>query len=504
MPNGLELPENEFYNLPASADRSLLERVFTLGDPPDSRRVFVNRTLRMEKIQHLGFDLDWTLAPYYRLPLEELIFRLSLTHLVEQKGFPVEILRSEFRPDFPHRGLIVDRRNGNIFKMNRHRYVGLAYNGRKKLDRRERIELYRTDPIDISSDDFYRVDTLFELSEINLFSELIEMRKKRPEWFPDTTDELFQIVRTTVDTVHADGSLKSKVSSDLPRFLPREEDLALSLQRFRFGGKKLFLLTNSGWEYTNKLCSYLLDGILPGVDHWLDYFSLVIVNARKPGFFRRREHFTVLDQSGKSLGECSVPEWGKIYSGGNREGLMELFQSPGEQVLYLGDHIYGDILATKLKTTWRTALIVRELEEEIQHGLSKPRNNTLYAFKTELAKLGREMDDLRDTLDLAEALRGQDGALPDQFIEDLSELLEEKRIEHRALRHRVRRLQGEISMPLNPTWGSVFKLGGNKSLFGDQCEDFACVYASRVSNFLYYGSNHYFRVLQDPLPHEQV
>ncbi|MGB7490196.1 MAG: 5'-nucleotidase domain-containing protein, partial [Thermoanaerobaculia bacterium] len=34
------------------------------GEPPPERQIFVNRTLRMESIQFVGFDLDWTLADY--------------------------------------------------------------------------------------------------------------------------------------------------------------------------------------------------------------------------------------------------------------------------------------------------------------------------------------------------------------------------------------------------------------------------------------------------------
>ena len=70
------------------------------------------------------------------------------------------------------------------------------------------------------------------------------------------------------------------------------------------------------------------------------------------------------------------------------------------------------------------------------------------------------------------------------------------------MRHHVRRLQERVSAAINPCWGSLFKQGSNKSLFGSQVDDFACIYTSRVSNLAYYGSNHYFRVLTDPMMHE--
>ena len=45
-----------------SAHIDLLRHTLSSEAPPQERRVFVNRTLRMEKIAYVGFDLDWTLA----------------------------------------------------------------------------------------------------------------------------------------------------------------------------------------------------------------------------------------------------------------------------------------------------------------------------------------------------------------------------------------------------------------------------------------------------------
>ena len=38
---------------------------------------------------------------------------------------------------------------------------------------------------------------------------------------------------------------------------------------------------------------------------------------------------------------------------------------PGVQVLYVGDHIYGDILRSKKTLGWRTMLVVPELATEL-------------------------------------------------------------------------------------------------------------------------------------------
>ena len=81
-------------------------------------------------------------------------------------------------------------------------------------------------------------------------------------------------------------------------------------------------------------------------------------------------------------------------------------------------------------------------------------------------------------------------------------ILTELRGEHKSIRQHAERLQTRISSAINPYWGSVFKQGSNKSLFGSQVDDFACIYTSRVRNFAHYGSCHYFRVASDPMMHE--
>jgi HAD superfamily 5'-nucleotidase-like hydrolase len=488
--------------LPASPDLELLRQGLAQAVAPPSRRIFVNRALRLEKIRCIGFDLDWTVAPYYRLPIEELIFELALDRMVAHLGYPGTVRRAEFRPHFPHRGLIVDREAGVVLKMDRHRYVGRAYLGREQLERRERSRLYRQDRLDLRSERFYWVDTLFELPEVNLFAELVEMaRRKQLEMA--SYSQLFTDVRAAVDGVHAEGPLKPRIAADLPRFLPRARDLPLALERLRLGDRKLMLVTNSDWSYTDRLCSYLFNGMLPGLDDWRQLFSLIIVAARKPGFFRKRRPFVELDGAGHPVAEVEVPSWGGVYAGGSRWGLEDLMQLPGESVLYVGDHIYGDIVSSKLTSTWRTALVLSELEEELdkQQALA-PEIRRLEALRGELSALGHRMDDLRDVLTLAHRQLGNDGDHP--LVGETQESLARLQEEHRTLRRLTGELEDQVATRFNPTWGSVFKQGGSQSLFGSQVDDFSCIYTSRVANFAYYGTNHYFRVLKDPMAHDHA
>ncbi len=499
-----DLIDNERLDgLDSSIGLELLRHTLADRALPRSRRVFTNRTLRMGKIKVVGFDLDWTLADYNQETMSQLAFELTLDRLVDQFGYPKEILRSEFRGPFCRRGLILDTEEGTIFKMDRHRYVGRAYKGRHFVDGTERSRLYRKEPVNPAVNRFYRVDTLFELPEVNIFSEAIDLTLRSPPAFSlDSYVQLFRDTRQAIDSIHADETLKQRIMADLPRYLPRDDELLLALKRLALGGRRLVLITNSEWFYTRALCSYMFDDTLPGAATWRDIFDLVVVDAAKPGFFRKQRSFVKLDDDGQPVGEVEQPEWGGVYSGGSRENLMKLFGVRGEQVLYVGDHIYGDVVSSKLASTWRTALVVSELEDELEtrRRLSAEHRH-LEVLRFELADSGQRMDDLGDVLDLYRSL-SKDAPKDDPSTERTQALLQALRGEHKAMRQHVRRLQGRISTAINPFWGSLFKQGSNKSLFGSQVDDFACVYTSRVANFADYGSNHYFRVPRDPMMHE--
>jgi HAD superfamily 5'-nucleotidase-like hydrolase len=319
--------EDVLAGLPPGLDTALLRHAVSHQLPPEERRVFVNRTLRMDSIRYVGFDLDWTLADYHRDRMSQLAFERTLDRLVERHGYPRSVLRAEFRADFLRRGLMMDLRTGMVVKMNRHRYVGRAYHGRHYLEPDARARLYRQELINPAGQRFHFLDTLFELPEVNIFSELVELSEhdERKIEVPGY-ERICKDVRAAIDTIHADGSLKAAILSDLPRYLPREDELVLALRRMALGGQRLLLITNSEWYYTDALCRHLFEGAVSGLTSWRDLFDLVIVSAAKPGFFRKERPFVVLDKNGEARGETETPEWGGLYAGGSREGLMRLFQ----------------------------------------------------------------------------------------------------------------------------------------------------------------------------------
>ena len=70
---------------------------------------------------------------------------------------------------------------------------------------------------------------------------------------------LFQDVRGSVDYVHMEGDLKKKTCENLSMYIKKDSRLPQVLYNLKKSGAKTFLLTNSDWNYSNKVMEYLLD-----------------------------------------------------------------------------------------------------------------------------------------------------------------------------------------------------------------------------------------------------
>jgi len=102
--------------LEADDDDMALEHV-NFGDERDlAHRIFVNRSLHLDKIKFFGFDMDYTLAVYKSPQYETLGFDLVKTRLAAM-GYPNELLEFAYDPSFPIRGLWFDSHYGNLLKV---------------------------------------------------------------------------------------------------------------------------------------------------------------------------------------------------------------------------------------------------------------------------------------------------------------------------------------------------------------------------------------------------
>jgi HAD superfamily 5'-nucleotidase-like hydrolase len=478
-------------------------------DIPREHRVYVNRNLRLDRIEMVGFDMDYTLALYNQAKIEELSMRATLQKLVAAKGYPEQIERLIYDPMLAIRGLVVDRVNGNIFKPDRYGFPGRARHGLTNIDRAKMAELYQRERMRLGNRRYAWIDSLFALPEAVLYGGLVDYFDQTPVAVKPDYATLWEDIRECIDLAHRDGSIKAIVSEELSDYITRDPALAETLHKFRSSGKRLFLLTNSGWDYTNPVMSYLLDGVLPAYPSWRNYFDIVVVSAGKPEFFTDEHPFVELDTEGLPLTRSTEGPFvrGRIYSGGNLKHFQERARATGDKVLFVGDHIYGDMLRSRKSSNWRTAMVLQELEHEVRtYDRLAPQIARLDHLDSQLIHLDSEINErqmaMRSLQKLAESQAARVDHLP-AAKRQVKDAIDKLRAELRAANILHRTLEAEIDLSFNPHWGPLFREGYEVSKFGEQVEAYACVYTSRVSNFRHYSPMQYFRGPRDRMPHER-
>ncbi|HEY6558289.1 MAG TPA: HAD-IG family 5'-nucleotidase [Polyangiaceae bacterium] len=468
------------------------------GSIARSQRVFVNRNLPMSIIDWVGFDMDYTLAIYRQSEMDGLQIELTAERMIK-RGYPSSLKHLAYDTRFPIRGLLVDKQRGHVLKMDRHKVVHKGYHGLQRLSRDELTELYHHKRIRPHTPRYHWLDTLFALSEVAAYAAIVDALEKRAE--PIDYERLFADVRASIDEAHADGTVYRYVTADLSRYVERDPELARTLHKLRSSGKKLFLLTNSPWSYTDQMMNYLLGNAMPEYPSWQHYFDVVITSAMKPLWFK--EGRPLMERDGEVRKAVRGPlERGRIYEGGNLLEFERLVGLRGSSVLYVGDHIFGDILRSKKESSWRTAMIIQELDAEIE---------AHEACQSDLSRQ-RALDEGRDRLE--DELR-----FYQQRFKELSRTPETngtQNPEKRRVKRALERLRGElraidrehneigerIDRSFHPYWGSLLKEQNEMSMFGLQVEIYSDIYTRRVSCLQAYSPQQFFRSPHDLMPHE--
>jgi len=471
---------------------------------PRARRIFCDRNLRMTGIAWVGFDMDYTLAIYDQPEMDRLSIAATQKKLV-WRGYPEFVATVPVSIDFPVRGLLIDKRLGHVLKMDRYKVAEKGYHGTRKLAKDELRELYQSKKLRPATPRYHWIDTLYALSEVALYAALVDAFESRG--MAIDYGKLFSDIRESIDEAHRDGTILDAVLGDLPRFIRKDPDLAITLHKLRSAGKKLFLLTNSRWPYTDKMMSYLLGGSMVEYPSWRNFFDIVVCAATKPAFFTERRPLLErsLDNGGESKPATFPLERGRVYEGGNLQELERALAVSGDEVLYVGDHIYGDILRSKKDSAWRTAMIIQELETEVA---------AYEGCKEDIARTV-ELEDIRDRLEdelrfyqarfkeLSNKKNGNGSAAAAEAermrikrqVDRVRGLLRQAEAEQTSLEARV-------DQRFHAYWGSLLKEGNEQSSFGAQVEEYADVYTSRVSNFVFYSPQQHFRSPRDVMAHE--
>lgn len=500
------------------------------------RRIFCNRSLNMKSIRAVGFDMDYTIAQYKPEMFETLAHRLTIEKLVKVFGYPEVLYDLQFDWRYMMRGLTIDKKRGNVLKIDRHKYVKIAYHGFRELSREQRLGTYNEggQRLSFEEPDFALIDTLFSLAEAFLFMQLVELRDADACLLPAGKEfpDLYRDVRAAVDLCHRDGSLKREVASDPAKYVHVDPRLESTLAMLRASGRKVFLATNSLWDYTHVVMNYLLGGKVGAAknDEWLQHFDVVLTGCGKPAFFSQsRPLFEVHTPSGLlynteggspmlPIGEDDLPRpelastapdhavvegqrKARVFQGGNYVDLHKMLGvTSGAQVLYVGDHIYGDILRSKKSLGWRTMLVVPELETELRV-LSRCKGNMQELLA--LRQMREAIDDQIQRLQWALSHRPPDDSADEDDIGKLLEAVDNLKMQRDEVRQKHRALLREHHGRFHPIWGQMLKTGYQNSQLAHQIERFACLYTSHVANLSFYSPDKSYRARMDAMAHDE-
>uniref|UniRef100_H2Z2V6 5'-nucleotidase, cytosolic II, like 1 n=1 Tax=Ciona savignyi TaxID=51511 RepID=H2Z2V6_CIOSA len=372
--------------------------------------------------------MDYTLAVYKSPQYEELGFELARDRLIHC-GYPEELKRYIYDPGFVLRGLIFDRLLGHMLKVDTYGNILVCTHGFKFLKTSEVIQDYPNKFIQLDDTKrYYICNTLFNLPEIYLQACVINYFSTTDGYVKKTEGvqrgnlmmsyaTIHTDIRSAVDSLHFNGELKDKTVENLDKYVVKEPKLPLLLDRMREHGK-VFLVTNSDFKYTNKVMTYLFDFPHGPQVTICVYFDVVLVEARKPKFFGEGSVLRKVDMVSHSLiydvinvilalcwcnlkaflncitlslyalfalnisttqetGKLHIGHYtgslkkGAVYSGGSSDTLCDMMNAKGKEILYIGDHIFGDILKSKKRRGWRTFLVVPEMSHELAIWLEK-------------------------------------------------------------------------------------------------------------------------------------
>ncbi|TRY68059.1 hypothetical protein DNTS_003640 [Danionella cerebrum] len=452
-------------------------------------RVFVNRSLTLENIKCYGFDMDYTLAVYKSPEYESMNFELLRDRLVSI-GYPHEILAYTYDSTFPTRGLVYDTTFGNLLKIDSNGNILVCTHGFEYLRGEQVDEFYPNKFIQRDNTDrFYVLNTLFNLSETYLYACLVDFFHKCSRYkncqkgFKHgdlfiSNKSMFQDVRAAMDHLHDTGTLKERTIKNLDKYVIKDPRLPVLLSRIKEVAK-VFLATNSDFNYTEAIMKYLLDsppGFKGQKKPWRSYFDLVVVDTRKPSFFAGG---TVLRQVDTDTGKLRIGTYtgdlqdGTVYSGGSSDIVCDLLDVRGKDILYVGDHIFGDILKSKKRQGWKTFLVVPELTKELH----------VWADKSGMFEELRHLD-----IFLAELYQHLDSG--SRECPDIS-----------AIQKRIKMVTYGMDLCYGKM-GSLLRCGSTKTLFASQLLRYADIYSTSCLNLLNYPFSFLFRAPLVMMPHE--
>lgn len=452
--------------------------------------VFVNRILNMKKVRYIGLDMDHTLVRYHTKAFESEVYKLATERLVEQKQYPEQVKRLQFNFNDAIRGLVIDSKHGNILKLSRFNAIRQSKHGTSVIKYSEQKQLYRSRYVDLKDPNYMAIDTSFSIAFCVLYGQLVDLYDQDPNACPNY-ETMAQDLLHTVDEIHSDPQFKQRIGENVDKYIITDPALVANMERYLRYGKKFFIITNSNYQYTDRLLEFAITPFLSDKQRWQDLFEFVVTLTNKPRFFYDDLPFLAVNPVNGSMSNTFGSLQPGIYQGGNAAQLTQALNCKDDEILYIGDHIYGDILRLKKACNWHTALVVEELGEEIS---AQKKALPLEKEISRMMSLKKELEHILITQHAQhiEKQVPQDLA-PNSTQEKLTEIDE-----------KIASYLREQQLFFNSNWGRIFRAGAEESYFAYQVERYACIYMEKLSDLLEYSPLTYFRPYHRALPHDTL
>ncbi|XP_075219255.1 5' nucleotidase C isoform X2 [Lycorma delicatula] len=446
----------------------------------NERGVFACNELDLEEVNVYGFDYDYTLA-LYKPSMDFLLYNLGRDNLIHKYKYPRGIAELEYKPGFAVRGLHYDIEKGLLMKIDSFLQIqlGTVYRGLTPVSDEEVLTLYKNKIIPLAlvethgknsqyfTSKMVQLADLFSVPEMSLLCNVAEyFEQHHIDYHPEI---LFRDVKNSVGASHP--VMHRELQKDIPHYLSKNAEIRVFFERLVNAKKKLFLVTNSPYNFVNKGMQWIV-----GPD-WEIFFDVIIVQARKPMFFTDESRpIRLYDKRSETQlwDRVTRLEKGNIYFEGTVAQLQDMTGWRGSEVLYFGDHPYSDLADVTLEHGWRTAAVISELTHEIKT-LNKEKFKKNVNWLQMLTQLIEDWQDVDDPEAIA--------------------AVEEWMKERDQLRQDIKRI-------FNKQFGSVFRTYHNPTYFSRRLFRFADIYTSSVTNLLQYSVHHTFYPRRGVMPHE--
>lgn len=164
--------------------------------------------------------------------------------------------------------------------------------------------------------------------------------------------------------------------------------------------------------------------------------------------------------------------------------FSQLIGAKGKDVLYIGDHIYGDILKSKKIVGWRTFLVIPEMAQELLVWTSKQELfQRLQHLDAILSDIYRDLDSSAKEAPDITRIRNAMG---------VSDCFASKEIIMQVYNKLFQEVSHEMDLAYGIA-GSLFRSGSRQTFFASQVERYADLYSSSFMNLLHYPFSYLFR-----------